>query len=125
MAKVLVIEDSTLMKAYLRRCLENHGYEVEDWTPLSAMEVPDKLAAAKPDLIITDYQMPGCNGATIARMVMKSAPGTPVIGVTANRDEDIIANLKKVNVAQILYKPIQAEILTEAVRKALEEAAKD
>lgn len=43
MAKILVVEDSTLMKVYLKRCLETHGYEVEDWTPMSAMEIPDKI----------------------------------------------------------------------------------
>lgn len=124
MAKILVIEDSTLMKVYLRRCLETIGYEVEDWTPMSAMEVPDKITSAAPDLIITDYQMAGCNGATVARMVQKTNSKIPVIGVTASRDEDIVANLNKFNVKRVLYKPITAEVLAENVKSALEEAAK-
>jgi len=123
MAKILVIEDSTLMKVYLRRCLETHGHEVEDWTPLSAMEVPERITASNPDLVLTDYQMAGCNGATVARMVQKTNPKLPVIGLTANRDEDIVANLRKFNVRRVLFKPVDAGALGEAVRVVLEEAA--
>ena len=120
MAKILVIEDSALMKVYLRRCLENHGYEVEDWTPLSAMEIPDKITDSTPDLIITDYLMAGCNGATVARMAQRTKPDLPVICLTSSRDEDILANLAKCRVARTLYKPIEAEDLAEAVKTVLE-----
>jgi DNA-binding NarL/FixJ family response regulator len=123
MAKILVIEDSNLMKLYLRRCLENHGFEVEDWTPLSAMEVPDKITSSAPDLVLTDYQMAGCNGATVARMVQKANPKVPVIGLTADRSEEIVTNLKKFNVKQILYKPVDPEALAKAVKEELEQAA--
>lgn len=124
MAKILVVEDSTLMKVYLRRCLETHGYDVEDWTPMSAIEVPDKITNTVPDLVVTDYQMAGCNGATLARMVQKTSPKTPVICVTAHRDEEIAAHLNKLNVRHILYKPVNSETLAEAVKSALEEAEK-
>lgn len=124
MAKILVIEDSNLMKVYLRRCLENQGFEVEDWTPLSAMEVPEKITTSAPDLVLTDYMMAGCNGATVARMVQKANPKVPVIGLTADRSEEIVANLKKFNVKQVLYKPIEPEALAKAVRDELEEAAR-
>lgn len=120
-----MIDDSDLMKVYLRRCLENHGHEVEAWTPLSAMEVPDKLATANPDLVVTDYQMAGCNGVTVARMVQKANPRIPVIGLTANRDQDIVTNLAKFNVRRVLYKPIDAEELAAAVRAELEGTAGD
>ncbi len=124
MAKILVVEDSSLMKVYLRRCLEIHGHDVEDWTPMSAMEVPDKITNSLPDLIVTDYQMAGCNGATLARMVQKTSPKTPVICVTSNRDEDIAAHLNKFNVRHILYKPVNSDALAKAVESALEEAEK-
>jgi CheY-like chemotaxis protein len=124
MAKILVIEDSQLMKVYLRRCLENLGFEVEDWTPMSAMEVGDRIASSAPNLVITDYQMAGCNGATVARMIMKTSPQLPVIGITADRSEDIVANLKKFNVRQVLYKPVDPPSLGEAVKAALAEAGK-
>lgn len=120
MARILVIEDSALMKVYLRRCLESRGFEVEDWTPLSAMEIPDKITASAPDLIVTDYQMAGCNGATVARMALKTRPELPVICLTSDRSEDIGATLAKFRVRRVLFKPIEAEALAEAVGEVLE-----
>ena len=124
MAKILVVEDSSLMKVLLRRCLEKQGHEVEDWTPLSAMEVPDKITSMNPDVVITDYQMAGCNGASLARMVQKTNPKIPIICVTATRDEDIVANLSKFNVRRILYKPIDTATLAEVMNSVLAETDK-
>lgn len=124
MAKILLIEDSALMKVYLRRCLETQGHDVEDWTPMSAMEVPDKINSMHFDLVITDYQMAGCNGATVARMVQKTDPTIPMVCVTANRDQDIAATLKKFNVWQVIYKPVDMETLVATVNSVLEDAAK-
>jgi len=119
MAKVLVIDDSRVMCLYLRRVLERQQYAVEEWLPPSAMEIGDYILATAPDLVLTDYQMPGCNGATVARMVMKAKPGLPVIVITANRDEDVAATLRKFQVVDILHKPVGADTLLAAVGKAI------
>jgi DNA-binding NtrC family response regulator len=118
MAKVLVIDDSRVMCLYLRRVLEPH-YSIEEWLPPSAMEIGEHILKSAPDLVLTDYQMPGCSGATVARMVLKAKPGLPVIVITANRDEDVAATLRKFQVADILHKPVTAETLLAAVGKAI------
>ena len=118
MAKVLVIDDSRVMCLYLQRVLRGH-YTVEEWMPPSAMEIGEYILASAPDLVLTDYQMPGCSGATVARMVMKTKPGLPVIVLTANRDEDVAATLMKFQVVAILHKPVTAETLLAAVGKAI------
>ena len=100
-----------MMRRYLTRCLTQAGHEVEEWMPLSAMEIADKLKEAKPDLLLTDYRMAGCNGATVARLSAATLPDMPVVVLTATRDDDMVATLKKFKVAGILYKPIKAEDL--------------
>jgi len=118
MAKVLVIDDSRVMCLYLRRVLESL-YTIEEWLPPSAMEIGEHILASAPDLVLTDYQMPGCSGATVARMVMKASPGLPVLVLTANRDEEVAATLRKFQVKEILHKPIGAQDLLAAVGRAL------
>jgi len=118
-AKILVIDDSKMMRLYLQRCLEKAGYEVEEWVPTSAMEVADHITASAPDLILCDYQMPGCNGSTVARMVFKASPKTPLVIITAFRDDEMEAGLQKFGVKQILTKPIDPEALLEVVKEAL------
>ena len=118
-AKVLVIDDSRMMRLYLRRCLEKAGLEVEEWLPQSPMEIADYLAGSAPDLILSDYQMPGCNGVSLARMAQKATPATPILVITAFKDEAMEANLLKFGVKRVLTKPIEAEALLQAIRAYL------
>lgn len=116
MVKILVIDDSPMMSDYLRRCLDKADIEVEQWLPMSPMEIPDKLLTSAPNLILTDYQMPGCNGASVARTVHKTNPDIPVVVLTAFYDKDTEANLLKFGVKQIIYKPIRCEELVKVVK---------
>jgi CheY-like chemotaxis protein len=125
MARIVVIDDSKLMRNLLRLILEQAGYDVEVWEEVTAAEIPDRISGGSPDLVITDYQMPGSNGLTVARMARKTKPGLPVIVVTASRDPSVLDALRRVNVTHILHKPIQAEDLLQAVQQALQGPSND
>jgi CheY-like chemotaxis protein len=120
MPKIVVVDDSKLMRHLLQRILEQAGHEVTLWNDLAASEVPERINAATPDLIITDYQMPGCNGLTLVRMARKTKPDLPVVVVTADRDPEVARGLAKLEVKHILYKPLQEAELMEAIRLSLE-----
>jgi len=118
-SQILVIEDSKMMSHCLHEWLEGAGFEVEEWLPMSATEVTDHLAASVPDLILSDYQMLGCNGATLARMAKKVAPNVPLLILTAFWTKELEADLLKLGVRQVLAKPIGGDALVQAVRTAL------
>jgi len=122
MSKILVIDDSKMMSHCLNDWLTGAGYDVEEWVPLSATEVPEHLAASTPDLILCDFQMPGCNGGTLARMAKKVNPALPVVILTAFRTKEMEADLLKLGVRRVLAKPIRGDALIEAVKGALEAA---
>lgn len=107
------------MSHCLHEWLEEAGYEVEEWLPRSATEVPDHIRDSAPDLILADFQMPGCNGGTLARMAKTIAPKTPVLILTAFRTREMERELLKLGVRQVLAKPIKGEALTYAVMGAL------
>ncbi len=117
--KILVIDDSRFMRRILRQYLEEAGFEVEDWLPLSPMEIPDRITASTPDLVLSDYQMPGMNGLSVAKMVSKANPKIPVLILTALRDPELERNFLKFGVKRILNKPITAEALVEAMKEFL------
>src|SRR5664279_5236183 len=119
MARIAIIDDSRLMQTLLRRVLERAGHEVDVWEEVTAMGIADLITAKPPDLIITDYSMPGCSGLTLARMARRVQPELPIIMVTATHDPIVMEALNRHEVSCILHKPIQEEELLGTVVKAL------
>ena len=79
MARIVVMDDSKIMRRILSQFVEHGGHEVQAWEPMSAMEISERVAQVQPDLLITDFQMPGANGSTVARMARKANPKLRII----------------------------------------------
>ena len=122
MSKIVVVDDSKLMRNLIQHILEQAGHQVDAWAEVTAMEVADRILASDPDLVVTDYQMPGCNGLTVARMARKAKPGLPVVVVTALHDAAVMDALKSQAVNQILHKPLNEETLLATVAEVLAQA---
>ncbi len=119
MAHVVVMDDSRLMRTVLTKFLEVGGHTPEQWEPMSAGEVMEKVAATALDLLVCDFQMPGCNGATVAKMAHKAKPELPVIVLTSLRDPETMELLRKCQVHAIIHKPINDSQFLKAVTDAL------
>ena len=119
MAKVVVMDDSKIMRRILSQFVEHGGHEVLAWEPMSAMEISEKVAQAQPDLLITDFQMPGANGSTVARMARKANPKLRIIVLTALRDAETMDLLERCQVNTVLNKPISEADFLEAVTRIL------
>lgn len=78
------------------------------------------------DLVIADLHMPVMDGLEMLREMRKSARTrfTPVLVLTTEGREDMIAELRKAGATGVLQKPTQADGLREAVRRALGPNAK-
>lgn len=120
MAKILVIDDSALMRMYVRQHLEGEGFEVEEFLPLSALEVMDRVRSSPPDLVLSDFNMPHVDGQAVARMVKRSNAAIPVIILTAVHDASKEAALIQTGVARIIHKPIDGPQLVRTVQEVLQ-----
>ena len=89
---VLVVDDELVTRGVLASYLTADGHSVV--TAVNAEEALARFGNAKFDLLITDYAMPGMNGAQLATAVRKMRAGQPVILVTGfavggmGQDED-------------------------------------
>jgi adenylate cyclase len=84
--RVMVVDDSELACSLVQEGLTEHGYEVTTFTdPYAALE---QLDLVKPDLVLTDLDMPGLDGSELCAKV-KNGPRSslPVLILTANDGE--------------------------------------
>lgn len=79
--KVLVCDDSLLMRRIITDLLTESGFDVVG-TATNGAELAAKVAALKPDVITLDVEMPQMDGITAVHRLMKSHP-TPVVMVSS------------------------------------------
>ncbi len=116
MAKVLLLDDSAFFRKVVRGFLEEDGFEVEDFVPLSALQVLERARAFQPDLVVTDYNMPHVDGLEVLRMIRRHAASLPVVVLTASRDPLREARLEAHGPVQVLHKPMKGEDIVTAVK---------
>jgi CheY-like chemotaxis protein len=122
MPRILVIDDSSFQRHRLRVDLEAAGFEVEDWVPMSSLEVLERIRRSTLDLVLSDYAMPDVDGLSVLKMVKRANPGLPVVILTAIRDPDREERLIQQGARCVLNKPISSEALIQVLNRVLTEA---
>jgi CheY-like chemotaxis protein len=111
----LVVDDSMLIRHTVCRFLEERGFSVESAT--NGQEALEVLKRRKPDIIITDMQMPKMGGSELIT-ALKGHPDTAKIPVVilAGKQSGFEKKEQRANFA--IFKDIDIE---EQLGKALEE----
>ncbi len=120
MKRIFLVDDSGTILMSMSGILQGAGFEVE--TAGDGEEALKKLnAGAKPDLIITDLNMPKMNGMELIAEV-KSQSGfrfTPVLVLTTESQQDKRDEAKRLGATGWLVKPVDAEQLLQVVRQVV------
>jgi len=115
LAKVLVVEDEPDMTMVITHFLQHAGYEV--LTAANGEEGLEKTTSEKPDLILSDTQMPVMNGWEMLEELRKQ-PGArhiPVIMVTGRYEKYDIAAAAAYGIADYIAKPFDPSLLLEKI----------
>jgi len=81
-AHLLVVDDHPLLRDALRLTLEAEGYRVS--TASDGFAALAAVAAERPDIVLTDIQMPGMDGWELRRHLLATAPSLPVIVMSSD-----------------------------------------
>lgn len=92
MIKVLIIDDSFVMRKLLRDILSTEDIEVAGIAK-SGSEALKKIPQIKPDVITLDLVMPGWSGLTTLKHIMEEYP-TPVVILSAHSREGVDITIK-------------------------------
>ncbi|HVP00826.1 MAG TPA: ATP-binding protein [Bryobacteraceae bacterium] len=113
--RILLVDDAAPVRTVLRRILETAEYEViEAPDAASAMEA---LCRAPVDLLLTDLQLPGRSGVSLAEEAGHAFPDVKVIVMSGFGDLERLP--QDLGVEAALSKPMKPEVLLSAVHRAL------
>ena len=120
MAKLLIVDDSTMLRDMLNYALNEGGYN--DVT--EAVDGVDGLAKAKAadfDLIITDVNMPNMDGLTLIGELRKISQYSkkPILVLTTERSDEMKAKGKAAGATGWIVKPFVPDQLLKAVNIVL------
>ncbi len=122
-AVILIADDSTEIREFLSESvLGLEGYVVH--TVEDGQSALQKMRELQPDLLLTDYGMPGLTGIELIHQLQEEMPLVPVILMTGEGTEELAADALRAGAVNYLIKPFDPELLLEAVKLALEEGRK-
>lgn len=118
--KIMIIDDSSVMRKIILKSLRQAGYVVSDVKEgangkegleiLSEIKSGDEL-----DLILTDLNMPDMNGYEFTKSVRERGINTPILLITSEGSQTKMDEAKKLGVNGHLQKPPRPEELREKI----------
>ena len=116
---VLIVDDEPPIVHVVRLKLQQAGLEVV--AANSGNVAYDLACKVKPDLIITDFQMPGGTGLELAARLCGNPETShiPLIMLTARGHRAPLAELAQTNVRSVLAKPFSPRHLLKKVNELL------
>lgn len=117
MAKVLIADDTSMIRAALRLFLDGTDHEVvgEAEDGLTAVDQANRL---HPDVVILDIQMPNLDGIEAAKRILKQRPQTYVIISSLHAETEYVQRARRAGVHAFLVKPVPQERLLQEIEKA-------
>lgn len=116
MLRVLIVDDSKMMRIMHARSLRQAGYEAEITEAGSGEEALQLFQPGTHDLVIVDWNMPGMDGVEFVRAAREreresGSQRTPFLMITSQSTEEQVYKAKDAGVDTLLAKPVTSEVL--------------
>ena len=116
-ARILVVDDSRVARRFIALHLQHNGF-LNIGSAGDGFEALTAMAAAQPELVITDLLMPNMDGLELCRR-LRADPKTgkiPVLVQSASTDPDVRAQAFACGASDLLAKPFDPRELVYRVR---------
>jgi DNA-binding NtrC family response regulator len=105
--RILVVEDDPDVRRTLERCLVREGCEVT--TAVDGKEAAEKIDRARPELVLTDLEMPRAGGREVVALAVQRR--VPVVVLTGHATVSAAVELMRAGAANFLTKPFTPDTL--------------
>ncbi len=114
--RVLVVDDDPDVALLVRTILERRAGCTVD-VAADGLRAVEQAAAVRPDVVVTDIEMPGLNGIELLTELRRSIPGVPVIVMTAHVSVEYAVSALRAQADEFLTKPLDNAKLIETVQR--------
>ena len=113
MVKILIADDSDLVRSKLADALSTHaGWSICGQAANGRRAVLQALDL-RPDLILLDFSMPMLSGLQAAEEILKLMPSVPVVLYTVYDDQQMEAEAKKIGICKVISKSRSENLVAE------------
>src|SRR5262245_25411458 len=120
-AAIVLIEDESEIRRFLKTTLPSHGFRIYEATTGHAGVI--EVKTRNPDLILLDLGLPDLDGMEVIRQVRECAP-TPIIVLSAREQEQQKVAALDLGADDYVTKPFGINELLARIRTALRHAAR-
>ena len=106
--RILIVDDSSLVRLYYRKVLEEAGFEVEQ--AINGVEGMEKALTQPFDLVIADVNMPRMDGFSFVRSLRRSAAEAATLPVLRDHDRSRKSRCRRSQVGGREFLPGQAGV---------------
>ena len=123
MQKILIVDDDAELRETISILLER-----EQFVPIQAVDgqsALDKALTLKPSLMLVDLRLPGMSGVDVCKQLRASRIDTPIIVLSAIRDEVDKVLLLEMGADDYVVKPFGTRELLARIRAVLRRSSDD
>lgn len=118
MARVLVVDDSKIVRINLKKQLTNIGHDMVG-EAVDGVDAYEKYKTLLPDVVTMDITMAGEDGISSVKRIIGEFPDAKIIMVTSLAQKEKVIQAVSSGAAYYLVKPIKEDKLKEAIDKVL------
>jgi two-component system CheB/CheR fusion protein len=112
--RVLIIDDNVDLAENIAEILQIDGHLTE--VAASGEEALQKVRERQPDVVVTDYRLPGISGAVFVERFRRKQAAILAVVISAYTDDDTIREAREAGAA-FMAKPVDFKVLSRWIRE--------
>lgn len=118
MAKILIVDDSIIMRKNLEFILKNSNHQIVGQAT-NGKQAVELYKESKPDLVTMDISMPFMSGTDAVSEIISIDPSAKIIMISAINQKQLVFEAIKKGAKHYIVKPIDAENVIKTIDSVL------
>ncbi len=119
MIRVLIADDSRVMRQIVIRTLRQAGYDWDVREAANGAEALEAIRADEPDVVLSDWNMPEMTGIELLRALRAEGLETPFGFVTSEGSQEMRDTAQAAGALFLIAKPFTADTFRDAIEPVL------